>query len=53
MRYARVLLVSLQYPTGYNRLPNQPPSGLGYVAEELGGRVDYDVMDMALGYTDR
>jgi anaerobic magnesium-protoporphyrin IX monomethyl ester cyclase len=53
MRYDRVLLVSLQYPTGYNRLPNQPPSGLGYVAEELEGRVDYDVMDMALGYTDR
>jgi len=46
-----VLLVSLQYPAGFNMLPNQPPSGLGYVAEELEGRVDYDVMDMALGYT--
>jgi len=51
MRYARALLVSLQYPTGYNRLPNQPPSGLGHVAEELEGRLEYDVMDMALGYT--
>jgi anaerobic magnesium-protoporphyrin IX monomethyl ester cyclase len=51
MRYARALLVGLQYPIGYNRLPNQPPTGLGYVAESLEGAVDYDVLDMALGYT--
>ena len=51
MRYARALLVGLQYPMGYNRLPNQPPTGLGYVAESLEGAVDYDVLDMALGYT--
>jgi anaerobic magnesium-protoporphyrin IX monomethyl ester cyclase len=51
MRYARALLVGLQYPLGYNRLPNQPPTGLGYVAESLEGAVDYDVLDMALGYT--
>jgi anaerobic magnesium-protoporphyrin IX monomethyl ester cyclase len=51
MRYPRVLLVGLQYPTGYNKLPNQPPSGLGYIAEELEGRLEYDVMDMALGYS--
>ena len=51
MRYARALLVGLQYPIGYNRLPNQPPTGLGYVAEALEGAVDYDVLDMALGYT--
>jgi radical SAM superfamily enzyme YgiQ (UPF0313 family) len=51
MRYARALLVGLQYPMGYNRLPNQPPTGLGYVAESLEGAVDYEVVDMALGYT--
>jgi len=51
MRYPRALLVGLQYPMGYNRLPNQPPTGLGYVAEALEGVVDYDVLDMALGYT--
>jgi anaerobic magnesium-protoporphyrin IX monomethyl ester cyclase len=51
MRYSRVLLVGLQYPTGYNRLPNQPPAGLGYIAEQLESRVEYDVMDMSLGYS--
>jgi radical SAM superfamily enzyme YgiQ (UPF0313 family) len=51
MRFARALLVGLQYPLGPNRLPNQPPTGLGYVAESLEGAVDYDVLDMALGYT--
>jgi radical SAM superfamily enzyme YgiQ (UPF0313 family) len=51
MRYARALLVGLQYPMGYNRLPNQPPTGLGYIAESLEGAVDYEVLDMALGYT--
>ncbi len=50
MRYARALLVGLQYPVGYNRLPNQPPAGLGYVAEALEGVVEYNVLDMALGY---
>ena len=51
MRYARALLVGLQYPMGYNRLPNQPPTGLGYIAESLEGAVEYDVLDLALGYT--
>ena len=51
MRYDRVLLVGLHYPLGFNRLPNQPPIGLGYIAEELEGRLEYEVVDMALGYT--
>lgn len=50
MRYQRVLLVSLMYPTGVNTLAAQPPAGLGAIAEALEGHVDYEVCDLSLGY---
>ena len=50
MRYKRILLVSLMYPTGINTLSAQPPSGLGYIAQALEGKVDYEVLDLSLGY---
>ncbi|NQT22321.1 MAG: radical SAM protein [Candidatus Omnitrophica bacterium] len=50
MRYRRILLLNPYYP--YTRFGAfRPPAGLGYIAEALRRQnIEYDVLDMALGY---
>lgn len=53
MRFKRVLLVNPPY-TGFLGMAYTPPVGLGYIAESLKANgIDYDVIDMCLGYTER
>lgn len=52
MRYRRVLLLNAAYEDNYFDLQPEIPAGLGYIAEALkSGWIEYDVMDMDLGYS--
>jgi len=50
MRYKKVLLINPPVPGAYMG-PIRPPIGLGYLAQNLSLHgVDYDILDMTLGY---
>ena len=51
-RFNKVLLISVDYSNKAYATGETPEAGLGYIAETLAqNNVDYDVIDMSLGYT--
>lgn len=52
MSYNRILLLNPSYSGSHYVKAMRPPAGLGYLAETLkNNKIQYDVMDMGLGYS--